>query len=87
MSRTTIDLDPSVLARLRDRGRREGKSMGRLASELLTAVLASAPIEPAPAFAWIARPMGSRVDLEDAEAVRRATEPAVTEPERASEPG
>lgn len=74
MARTTIDLDPSVLGELRARGRREGKSLGRLASELLATALASdQPAHPA-TFAWTVRRMRARIDLEDPEAVRRATE-------------
>jgi plasmid stability protein len=75
MPRTTIDLDPTVLRELKRRARHEGKSMGRLASEVLGAAL-EREIPPAPPtpLAWSARPMGARVDLEDAEAVRRALE-------------
>jgi hypothetical protein len=72
MPRTTLDLDPSVLAELKRRQRREGKSLGRLVSELLADRL-QRDVLPAPEpFAWHARPMVARVDLEDAEAVRRA---------------
>lgn len=72
MARTTLDLDPSVLAELKRRGRREGKSVGRIASELLARGLdRDAPPEPQP-FEWLARPMGARIDLDDPEAVRRA---------------
>jgi hypothetical protein len=72
MPRTTLDLDPSVLAELKRRQRREGKSLGRLVSELLADRLRR-DVLPAPEpFAWHARPMTARVDLEDAEAVRRA---------------
>lgn len=72
MARTTIDLDPSVLRELRRRGAREGKSMGRVASELLTRVLADrAPA--APTLAWDSDDLGPpRIDLEDPEAVRAA---------------
>ena len=77
MPRTTIDLDPTVLRELKRRARREGKSLGRLASEVLGAALAPEATTAAPApLAWSARPMGARVDLEDAEAVRRALEGA-----------
>lgn len=77
MPRTTIDLDPTVLRELKRRARREGKSLGRVASEVLSAALEreTLPVPPAP-LAWSARPMGARVDLEDAEAVRRALEGA-----------
>ena len=69
--RTTIDLDPGVLRDLKERARSEGKSLGRVASELLAAGLATAAPSTPAAFTWVARPMGARVDLEDKEAVRR----------------
>lgn len=54
-------------------GRREGKSLGRLASEVLGVALAvdAADAEPAP-LAWSSRSMAARLDLEDKEALRRA---------------
>ena len=73
MPRTTLDIDPTVLAELKRRQRREGKSLGRLVSELLADGLdRDTPAPPQP-FDWRARRMSARVDLEDAEAVRRAT--------------
>jgi hypothetical protein len=72
MSRTTLDLDPSVLAALKRRGRREGKSLGRVASELLAERLGRDDPPAAEPFAWVARPMNANVDLDDPEAVRRA---------------
>lgn len=69
--RTTIDLDPGVLRDLKARARREGKSLGRIASELLAAGLDADPADAPAPFSWAARPMGARVDLEDKEAVRR----------------
>ena len=72
MDRTTIDIDPTVLAELKRRQRREGKSLGRLVSELLAERLVrDSPPSPEP-FEWLARPMSARVDLDDPEAVRRA---------------
>lgn len=72
MTRTTVDLDPSVLRELRARGQREGKSMGQLASELLAKALRSdeeaAPLVP---LEWASQQMRARVDLEDKEAVYR----------------
>lgn len=75
MTRTTIDLDPTVLRELKRRAGLEGKSLGRLASEVLSAALApeSEP-GPLPPLAWTSRPMGALVDLDDKEAVRRALE-------------
>ena len=75
--RTTIDLDPTVLRALKQRAKREGKSLGRLASEVLGVALAQDNPGTAPrALAWVSRPMGALVDLEDPEAVRRALESA-----------
>jgi hypothetical protein len=73
--RTTIDLDPTVLRELKRRARQEGKSLGRVASEVLSAALErDVPATPPPLLSWASRPMGARVDLDDAEAVRRAME-------------
>jgi hypothetical protein len=70
MPRTTIDLDASVLHELRRRGRRDGKSMGRLASELLARALAEEREPPAP-FRWTSADLGTPlVDLEDKAAVQ-----------------
>lgn len=71
MTRTTLDLDRAVLRELRDRGEREGKSMGRMASELLAAQLAEPRREgEGVAFGWTSRDLGApRVDLEDKEAL------------------
>jgi hypothetical protein len=72
MTRTTIDLDLSVLRELRLRSVREGKSLGQVASELLARAIAESPGAPAPEFTWTSAPLGpALVDLEDEEAVRR----------------
>lgn len=72
--RTTLDLDASVLRELKERQRREGGSLGRLASELLARALAQDAVGPAPdpPLTWVSRPMGARVDIEDVEALHRA---------------
>jgi hypothetical protein len=72
MARTTLDIDPVVLQELKVRGRREGKTIGQLVSEMLAVALESdAPPDPVP-LAWATRSMNARVDLEDKEAVARA---------------
>lgn len=52
--------------------------MGQVASELLAQALADKADLPAPEFTWTSADLGlPRIDLEDAEAVRRAlNEPA-----------
>jgi hypothetical protein len=72
MARTTIDIDPVVLRELKQRQRREGKTLGRLVSELLTNALSrEVPPSPVP-LRWRSQAMRPLVDLEDKEAVRRA---------------
>lgn len=71
MPRTTIDIDATVLEELRARGRHEGKTLGRLASELLaTAMHETAPEDDEEPFRWKSHRMGNpKVDLEDKEAL------------------
>jgi hypothetical protein len=78
MPRTTLDLDGSVLRDLRDRARAEGKSMGRLASELLARSIAAGENRDGPVpIDWISRDLGAPlVDLEDKEALRAALDRA-----------
>lgn len=75
MARTTLDIDPSILRELRRRGKRERKSMGQLASELLAAALAESEGRAATGLSWTSADLGSpRVDLEDKEELRRILE-------------
>lgn len=76
MTRTTIDLDPSVLRELKRRKRGSGRSIGQIASELLASALErDASRTDAPRdFRWRSARMGARVDIDDKEAVRRAIE-------------
>ena len=73
MPRTTVDIDPTVLRDLKRRARAEGKSLGRLLSEIAAAALKQ-PLRGSAAspFRWNSRPMRARVDLEDKEAVDAA---------------
>ncbi len=69
--RTTLDIDEPVLKELKAAQKSEGKSLGRLVSDLLAVVLAerrrgdSHSLGP---MKWESRPMGARVDLADREA-------------------
>lgn len=73
MPRTTLNLDSSILRELKERQRRDGRSLGTLVSELLAGALAQE--DPAPersSFTWRSHPMAPRIDLEDRDAVQAA---------------
>jgi hypothetical protein len=70
MPRTTLDIDALLLKELKKLQREQGRSLGKIASQLLAEALAlrkTAP--PAPTLKWICRPMRALVDLADKEAV------------------
>lgn len=67
--RTTIDLDPLVLAALKARQQREGKTLGVLVSELLSKALAEEEPTPEIDFHWPAKAMGALIDINDKEAL------------------
>ncbi|MEX1141282.1 MAG: hypothetical protein WD993_10450 [Thermoleophilaceae bacterium] len=70
MPRTTLNLDPLVMRELRQRSRRERKSIGELASQLLTRALREQERDEPPAFEWVSRDLGEpAVDLEDKDAL------------------
>lgn len=69
MPRTTINIDGPVLRELKERQRKERKTLGQVASELLALALAESGDEPAP-FEWRTASMGTpRVDLDDKDAL------------------
>lgn len=72
--RTTVDLDAPILRDLKRLQKIEGKSLGRLVSDLLAQAMAARRARGAsrPAFQWIAHPMNARVNLADKEALQAA---------------
>ena len=72
MARTTLNLDTAVLRQLKRR-KRTGQSLGQLVSELLAGAMRE-PAAARPELRWRSARMGARIDLEDKEAVRRATD-------------
>ena len=71
--RTTVDIDAPILRELKALQAREGKSMGRLVSDLLARSLKhDAACDHATPREWFAKPMRARVDLLDKEALHRA---------------
>lgn len=69
--RTTIDIDDPILRDLKRLQRQQGKSLGRLVSDLLAQSLQSHRVADSrePPFRWIAKPMGARIDLADKHAL------------------
>ncbi len=67
--RTTIDIDPVILAAVRERQREEGKSLGAMVSELLAAALAQGAPRGRTEFHWPSAPMGMLIDIDDKEAL------------------
>ena len=72
MTRTTLDLNPSVLAQLRRHAEAERKSMGQLASERLATSLGRETAQEPQPFSWPTSHMGRpKVDLEDRDGLWR----------------
>lgn len=68
--RTTLDIDAPVLADLKRLKEREGKSLGRLASDLLAKALAEhRQPRSAARSRWHSQPMGLKIDILDKEAL------------------
>jgi len=71
MARTTINIEDPLLHELKKLQKMEGKSLGRVVSEMVALGLesrkssAQEPVE----FHWLARPLGARVDLNDKDAL------------------
>lgn len=72
--RTTIDIDDPILKEVKKLGKTEGKSLGRMVSDLLANALqrrktpGRQPEQPH----WISRDMGARINLDDKEALYAA---------------
>jgi hypothetical protein len=81
--RTTLDIEAPVLKQLRELQKRDGGTLGELASRLLAEALSRRPKKPSPpAFEWTAKPMGALVDLADKDVVYAILD----RPDRAAEP-
>ena len=72
--RTTLNIDDPILKDLKRLQKKEGKSLGRLVSDLLAQALGHRRAEQKvqTSFSWISRPMGARVDFADRDALLAA---------------
>jgi len=70
MPRTTLDIDAPLLRELKKLQEKEGRSLGKIVSQLLTEALARRKTAPElPKLQWVSRPMRALVALSDKEAV------------------
>ncbi len=74
--RTTVDIDDPILKDLKKIQRKEGKSLGRLISDLLAQALGERKSAKPPTrqAQWISKAMGARIDLADREGLYAAME-------------
>ena len=74
--RTTVDIDEPILKDLKKLQQKEGKSLGRLISDLLAQAIGErkSPRASARPARWISTSMGARIDLADREALYTAME-------------
>ena len=74
--RTTVDIDAPVLKDLKKMQQKEGKSLGRLISDLLAEALGERKSAKATGNPpkWISKRMGARIELADHEALYAAME-------------
>jgi len=74
--RTTIDIDDPILKDLKKIQQKEGKSLGRLISDLLAQAIGERKSQKASSkpARWISKAMGARVDLSDREGLYAAME-------------
>ena len=73
--RTTVDIDDPILKEVKALQAKEGKSLGRLISDLLARALHQehrAARQERRQPTWICRAMGARIDLGDKEALHAA---------------
>jgi len=73
MARTTVDIDTPILQELKRLRENEGKSLGRLVSDLLSEALAGRKRgAPSPQLVWTTQEMGPLVNIADKEALHAA---------------
>jgi macrodomain Ter protein organizer (MatP/YcbG family) len=71
--RTTLDLEKPILEALKKRGKREGMTLSKLASQLLAEAMANdqSGKSKLKSLKWVSSPMGARVDISDKEVLYR----------------
>ena len=73
MTRTTVDIDASVLREAKRLSKERGKSLGDVVSELLASALDEQVARtPSREFEWASQDMGARIDIDDKDALMAA---------------
>ena len=73
MPRTTLQIDATVLRELKRRQKREKKSLGQLASELLASALSDdAEVVDRQPLKWKSAPMNASIDVTDKDELYKA---------------
>ena len=85
--RTTVNIDDPILKELKTIQHKEGKSLGRLISDLLAPVLGEhkSAKRSTRSAVWISKAMGARIDLADREALYAAMDRKSPSSENAGE--
>lgn len=67
--RTTLDIDDPILREIKQLQKAEGKSLGRIVSDLLAQSLAAQKPKSKAQFDWFSRPMSALINLDDKDAL------------------
>ncbi len=72
MARTTINIENSILLEVKNLQKKDGRSIGKIVSQLLSEALAHRKDEAmVPRFKWRSRRMGALVELSDKDALHK----------------
>jgi hypothetical protein len=72
MARTTIDIDNPILKEIKNLQKKDGRSMGKIVSQLLAEALNQhKTMTKAHRVKWASRPMGALLDLSDKDTLHK----------------
>jgi hypothetical protein len=72
MARTTIDIETTILEEIKQLQKKEGRSLGRIVSQLLAEALGNKKTKTKNLqLRWTSRPMKALIDLSDKETLYR----------------
>ena len=85
--RTTVNIDDPILKELKVLQQKEGKSLGRLISDLLAQVIGErkSSKRQMKSLVWVSKAMGARINLSDSEALYAVMDKESSPTEKADE--